>query len=226
MVLALFISIPQLLSRPVYLAFIAIFTFVLADDALRLHEQLSVSIAAALDLPPFGGLRAKDSGELLVWIMAGIPLLTAAAFAIVGSPENDRRNGYLLFGSLALLALFAVVADMAHVVLQSAFLGADDLFVLIEDGGEQITLSLICCLAILIHQEVRGRVQQRSVRDGGTRLAGRRGGDLGEAAARSERNPIADTARSGRREGAAAAAPSATVMARRISRRSGRRRPW
>lgn len=62
-----------------------------------------------------------------------------------------------MIGGLALLALFAVVADMAHEVLRNAFRGANDLFTLIEDGGEQITLSLICGLAILIHHEVRGR---------------------------------------------------------------------
>jgi hypothetical protein len=156
-ILASLISIPQLWSRPVYLAFIAIFAFVLVDDALQLHEEFGVHIAAALDLQPSLGLRARDPGELLVWILAGIPLLGAAVFAIVGSAEEDRRNGILLIAGLTVLALFAVVADMAHVVLRMAFQGANDLITLIEDGGEQITLSLICGLAILIHREVRGR---------------------------------------------------------------------
>jgi hypothetical protein len=60
------------------------------------------------------------------------------------------------------LALFAVVIDMAHVVLRGSFRGADDLFIVIEDGGEQFTLSLTCGLAILIHRDVRGREPRRA----------------------------------------------------------------
>jgi hypothetical protein len=149
-------------KRPVYLAFVAIFVFVLLDDALELHERFGAQIATALEFRSFGGLRARDPAEVLVWIVVGIPLLGAAALAMARAPKEDRRNGVLLTGGLALLALFAVVADMAHEVLRNAFRGANDLFTLIEDGGEQITLSLLCGLAILIHQEVRGRVRGRS----------------------------------------------------------------
>jgi hypothetical protein len=46
---------------------------------------------------------------------------------------------------------------MAHIVLRRAFRGADDLFAVIEDGGEQITLSLMCGLAVLIRRDVRSR---------------------------------------------------------------------
>lgn len=157
LILALLISIPRVWKRPIYLAFIAIFTFVLVDDAWQVHERFGARIAQALDLPPFGGLRPIDPGELMVWTIAGIPLLAGAIAAIVGSSREDRRNGALLFGGLAVLTLFAVVADMAHVVLRHAFRGADRLFTVIEDGGEQITLSLICGLAILIRRDVRGR---------------------------------------------------------------------
>ena len=162
LILASLISIPRVWNRPVYLAFLAIFAFALVDDALQLHEGFGGWIAAALDLQPLLGLRARDPGELLVWTLAGIPLLGAAVAAIVGSPEEDRRNGILLLAGLAVLASFAVGADMAHVALKSAFRGANDLLTLIEDGGEQITLSLICGLAILIHREVRGREHRRS----------------------------------------------------------------
>jgi hypothetical protein len=155
-------SINKVWKRPVYLTFIVVFVFVLADDALQLHERFGERIAVTLEFGPWGGLRARDPGEMLVWAAAGIPLLGAAAFALVRSPEQDRRNGLLLIAGLAVLALFAVVADMAHVALGSAFRGAYDLLTLIEDGGEQITLSLICGLAILIHCEVRGREHRRS----------------------------------------------------------------
>ena len=81
---------------------------------------------------------------------------------MVRSPREDRRNGLLLLAALAVLALFAVVADMTHVVLRRAFRGADDLFTVIEDGGEQITLTLMCGLAILIRRDVPAAVSAES----------------------------------------------------------------
>jgi len=157
LILSLLISIPRVWKRPIYLAFILIFAFALVDDAFEVHETGGLRIAEALDLQPFGGLRPRDPGELLVWAIVGVPLLAAAALAIVRSPKEDRGNGLLLLGALAVLALFAVVFDMAHVVLRGTFRGADDLFTVLEDGGEQVTLSLTCGLATLIRREVRSR---------------------------------------------------------------------
>jgi zinc transporter ZupT len=157
LILSLLISIPQVWKRPIYLAFAGIFTFVLVDDALRVHERFGLLVARALDLQPFLGLRPVDPGELMVWTIAGIPLLAGAVAAFVRSPAEDRGNGLLLAAALAVLALFVVVIDMAHIVLRRAFRGADDLFTVIEDGGEQFALSLTCGLAILIWREVRER---------------------------------------------------------------------
>ena len=157
LILFLLISIPRVWKRPIYLAFILIFAFVLVDDAFQVHERFGLLFAEAFDVQPFGGLRPRDPGELLVWTMVGVPLLAAAVFAIVRSPKEDRGNGLLLLGAVAVLALFAGVIDMAHVVLRGAFWGADDVFAVIEDGGEQFTLSLTCGLAILIRRDVRGR---------------------------------------------------------------------
>jgi hypothetical protein len=156
-IVALLISIPRVWKRPIYLAFIAIFTFMLLDDSLELHETWGFFIAETLGLPPLGRLRPIDPGELLVWTLAGIPLLGAAVAAVLRSPREDRGNGFLLMAALSVLALFAVVADMAHIVLRWAFRGADDLFAVIEDGGEQITLSLTSGLTALIRRDVRSR---------------------------------------------------------------------
>jgi hypothetical protein len=157
LILLTLISIPRVWKRPTYVALIVIFAFVLVDDAFQAHEWFGVVFAEAFELQSFGVLRPNDPGELLLWAMVGVPLLAAAAFAVVRSPEEDRANGLVLLGALAVLALFAVVTDMAHVMLIGAFWGAHDLLVMIEDGGEQLTLSLTCGLAILIRREVRSR---------------------------------------------------------------------
>ena len=156
-ILSSLISIQRQWGCPIYLALIMIFAFALLDDAFQVHELLGVGIADALALQSFAGLRARDVGELIVWMVAGVSLLAVALAAFVRSPQADRTNGLLLMGAFALLVLFAVVADMVHVVVRATFQGADLLFTVIEDGGEQITLTLTCGIAALIRREVRSR---------------------------------------------------------------------
>lgn len=144
-------------KQPVYLALTAIFAFAVVDDAFQIHERGGLGIEDALALRPFAGLRAQDFGELIVWTMVGVPMLAFAVAAFVRSSPADRAIGLLLMGPLALLALFAVVTDMAHIVVSGRFRGADLLFTVIEDGGEQITLTLTCGVAVLIRREMLSR---------------------------------------------------------------------
>jgi hypothetical protein len=156
-------------DRPVYLALAIIFVFALLDDSLEIHETLGARIADGLALRPFAGLRLVDFGELLFWASAGVVLLSLAAIGVVRTAGRDRANGLLLLGALAVLMVFAVGVDMAHVVVDNLFRGADLLFTVIEEGGQQITLSLTCGLAILIRREVRSR--ERVVGDEGQQAA-------------------------------------------------------
>jgi hypothetical protein len=146
-------------QRPIYLALILIFTVALLDDALRLHERLGQGIADALALESFAGRMSPQVGELIVWTILGAFLLASARAGFVRSPQEDRSNGLLLMGAFAVLILFAVVVDLAHVVVtrEFRFRGADLLFTVIEDGGEQIVLTLTCSLAVLIDRELRSR---------------------------------------------------------------------
>jgi hypothetical protein len=151
--------------RPIYLAFLPIFAFALLDDALQVHERLGDGIVAAFGLQPFAGLRAQDFGELIAWTAVAVPLLAGVLAAFVRSPQDDRSNGLLLMGAFAVLVVFAVVADMAHMMVRYTFRGSDLLLTLIEHGGEQITLSLICGLAVLIRREVHSREATYAVPD-------------------------------------------------------------
>jgi hypothetical protein len=156
-IILLLISFQREWKRPIYLALIPIFTFVFLDDAFQVHERLGLAIADALALQPFAGLRARDFGELIVWTAFAVPLFAVALAAFVRSPQADRSNGVLLISAFAVLVLFAVVADMAHVLVRGTFRGTDLLFTVIEDGGEQITLTLTCGIAVLIRRELRSR---------------------------------------------------------------------
>ncbi len=152
--------------RPIYLGLILIFTVALLDDSLQLHEGVGHALADALNLETIAGRMSPHIGELIVWMIFGVFLATAALAGFVRSPQEDRGNGLLLTGAFAVLVLFAVVADLVHVVVKYyfKFRGGDFLFTVIEDGGEQIVLSLICGLAVLIYREVRSREPREAAR--------------------------------------------------------------
>jgi hypothetical protein len=161
--MALIIAVLSLIrrkwQRPTYLALILIFTVALLDDALQLHERVGHGIADVLALQSFAGWMSPHLGELIVWAIFAIFLLAAARAGFVRAPQEDRSNSLLLMGAFAVLLLFAVVVDLVHVLVkyQLSFRGGDFLFTVIEEGGEQVTLSLTCGLAVLIHRDLRSR---------------------------------------------------------------------
>ena len=153
------ISIRKLRQWPIYPAVALIYTIVFLDDALQLHEQLGRGLANDLALQAFAGRLSVQLGQLIFWAMLGIILLIGVRAAFVRSRQKDRFNGMLLLAAFAVLVLFAVLVDSAHAVVKHnlRFPGDELLFTVIEDGGEQITLSLTCSLALLIRRDVRAR---------------------------------------------------------------------
>lgn len=140
-----------------YLALLAVFGFILLDDSLKIHEQLGILLGTRLDLPALGGLHPRDLGEILVWALAGLPLLGAVLATLVRAERDDRRNALLLLAALGLLASFAVGADVLHVIFTHAFGHAEGLLAVLEEGGEQFVQSLIVVLVILIRRDVCAR---------------------------------------------------------------------
>jgi hypothetical protein len=151
-------------KQPIYLALTAMFAFALLDDAFQIHERGGLDIETALALRPFAGLRAQDFGEILVWTMVGVPMLVVALAAFVRSARTDRIFGLLFVGAFGVLAVFAVGTDMVHSAVSGRFQGADLLLTVIEDGGEQITLTLTCGLAVLIRRELLSLAPRDGVR--------------------------------------------------------------
>lgn len=139
LILILLIGIPRVWNRRVYLACAVIFAFVLAEDAWHIHDVFDFHPAAVFDL------------------VASTPLIAAAAIAAFRSPKEDCRNGFLMLAALVMLMLFAIVGDAARMVGRGDLRKVHVLLYVIEDGGEQIILSLTCGLAILIRRDVRDR---------------------------------------------------------------------
>ena len=134
------------LCSPTRLAWAALFLYVLLDDSLELHEEISASIAKSLDLVPALGLRAKDFGEIAVTLIAGLLLIGLIVICYRRSDNNRARAlTWALLPWLGLLVISGLVLDMAHGMIRTFYGG--ELAVMIsgvfEDGGEMIAASFL-----------------------------------------------------------------------------------
>jgi hypothetical protein len=131
-----------------YGAWMLLFLYVLCDDALEIHERLGKLIAASFGYEPALGLMAKDLGELTVYGVVGVAFLAVITAAYRHS-SRDARNASLGIAQLfCLLAFFGVAMDMAHSAVSGRLLKAA--FVILEDGGELLAMSLICWYLVTV----------------------------------------------------------------------------
>lgn len=132
-----------------FLAWAFLFLYLLADDALSIHENVGGIISERLDFAPLFGLRLQDYGELAVTGVMFI-FLFGPLFWVYwnGSQEfkSTSRNIAILLSSLI---FFGVVVDMLHVMVD---FGGRVSFLLgvVEDGGEMLSVSLVLWYVFLI----------------------------------------------------------------------------
>lgn len=119
----------------------AVFTFVLLDDTLELHERWGAALAATLRLQNVWGVRAQDLGEVAVWAAAGLLLLALVLAAYRRAGPRERAWSRHLAAFLALLVLFGGVLDVLHGRWTDARLG--ELFALYGPALALFGLSLL-----------------------------------------------------------------------------------
>lgn len=159
---------------PAFAALAFTFAVIALDDSLRIHEFFGNLIAKGLALGHAAGLRAQDVGELMVWSALGAVVVSALAYGYRRSDAAARSLASIFLGLLAVLVFFAVVADMLHIALAGWFRGAYRVGTVIEEGGEMLTLSLICAAAVAAFaRQRRNIVRENRVRDGHTMNAWR-----------------------------------------------------
>lgn len=126
----------------VVLGWTAVFAFLLLDDVGRMHERFGLAFAAWTHVPAIGSLRARDIGELVFALLAGLIVLPLVIFGWVRGAQSAPAISTDLALLLFLLAGCGVGADFVHRML--AVTSMEVLAGLIEDGGEMFVLSLTC----------------------------------------------------------------------------------
>lgn len=129
------------------------FAYLLSDDALQIHERGGEYIAQLFSLQPGLGVRAVDFGEVAVSGIAGLIILPLLGIAYWKACAGERWIFHRLLGLIALLALFGIVIDLAHVAAHS-LLGGFDWIAVVEDGGEMVVATLI--VAFLLRLNLSG----------------------------------------------------------------------
>jgi hypothetical protein len=129
-----------------YLAWAALFLYLLLDDSLEIHEALGPVIAEVLERGPAYGLRGKDFGEITVSLGAAALLLGFIAFCYRRSRDDSARVLTLvLLPWLAVLALCGIGVDVAKRTMRVSY---DEKWAVmtagvVEDGGEMIAASFL-----------------------------------------------------------------------------------
>lgn len=124
-----------------YLVWAALFGYMLADDYLMLHEDIGMAAANVLDIDERWGLRGQDFGEIGFYLLVGGLFLVLLVAVYYRGGMMFRRVSVGLVVLLTVFAVFAVAADMLHVVLPVPAL--EDVFDVVEDGGEMVVMSLV-----------------------------------------------------------------------------------
>lgn len=127
-----------------YVAWAAVLLTLVADDFLMIHERWGARLVQDHGLPAVGGLRPQDLGELLVWVCLAVVLGVLLVVTYVIASRSDRRNSLVLLGWIGVLAVFAVVVDLLHIVVEPHVPHTVTLaLTLTETAGELIGMSLI-----------------------------------------------------------------------------------
>ena len=131
-----------------YLPAALLVLYMLADDAMGLHEGLGETMVQLFDFQAGFGLRAKDFGELAVSVAAGLVFLPLLLLGYWRAAPAVRRTLLDFALLLAVLVFFAVGVDMLHSMTGPSGSLYRAVGVL-EDGGELVTMSVMVWYAFL-----------------------------------------------------------------------------
>ncbi len=127
-----------------YISWFFLFTLLLLDDALQFHERFAAWVVEKFNIAPAFGLRPQDLGELTYVGIFGPILLLLLLFTYYYGSKRIRRT-YIDIGLLfAIFLFFGIGVDVLHQLVAIGDNRYTLLFmILLEDGGEMITLSIL-----------------------------------------------------------------------------------
>lgn len=134
----------------VFYVWTAVFSYLLIDDLLRIHEIVGGQFFGDVlaHFPPAAGDNVYKLGQIVFSVVVGGLVLVAVLMATRASLEAVRRTSNSLLALLFLFAFFSLFLDGAGTWLE--FGGRPT----IEDGGEMVAMSLIAGFVFSMREDV------------------------------------------------------------------------
>jgi len=129
-------------GKTVFLAWSFLFIYILLDDSLKIHETFGEYLANIFEFQSRFNLRAKDFGELGTSFLFGGFLFLFLVLSYIKSDVRGKIISSNLFILFVILIFFGVFIDMLGIIFHGRSI-VNHLFILIEDGGEMMIMSVI-----------------------------------------------------------------------------------
>lgn len=148
--------------QPIYAAVAFAFGFVLADNALEIHEHLGVA-AIPLFMPAARVFETAPQaiGEAAVYAIAAVVIFGLIALAHRRTEAKHRHRALAFVLLLGALGAFGAGVDLVHAAVGHAHNELDLAFGLLEDGGELTILSVICALSLATYVKLAAERHSR-----------------------------------------------------------------
>ena len=125
-----------------YLLLSGVLAYLLLDDANEIHENIGERLVMAYPNAGFWGIHPQDITEFLTMIGLGTFMLLLMALSWFLSRQSERRDVVPIVVLILCIGFFAVVVDFAHGIVGNNPM-LDELFRIIEEGGEMISATLL-----------------------------------------------------------------------------------
>lgn len=141
----LFVTVYARTRQVVYLALALLFAICALDDSLALHEAAGRLLAGTTGL-------SRSAGEFAGWCLLGSVPMLALVPAYRRSDITSRYHAEAVLLGFAILLFFAIGMDVVHAVVQRYIRGFQTVLTIVEDGGELLTLTLLCMVSLAINR--------------------------------------------------------------------------
>jgi hypothetical protein len=135
-------------GQPIFYVLSGINLWLAGDNAFRFHEQAGLFIGETLLAGNrFAFVKAQAPGELIYFMAFGLLVLALLAWGLWRTTADVVPTGLLLGGAVMSPGITGVFIDAAHSLAAAQGLG-NAKFVIAEDGGETVMLSVSCALTL------------------------------------------------------------------------------
>lgn len=132
-----------------YLAWLLVFSYILLDDSLMLHDNFADFVNSELSYTPPFGLSLYGLAELVFSAIIGGVLLMFVFISYWRGSSSFKKISLDLLLLFAFLVFFGVAVDFIHISFNFEGFGKF-LIGVIEDGGEMFVASLIVWYVFLL----------------------------------------------------------------------------